>query len=355
MAWTALAINALTPPGTSPAYASQLFRNALSVLIAPHSSGSSRPLGSWSGRRPGAWLVTAATPGGAITIAPGSGVLDVETPVATSAYLTASDANDTSLTLGARHATLDRNDIVSIRIDDTDVDSSGNRQAIPVYTQGTAGGGAPTTPARCLRLCTVLVPSTANGGGTVVTMDQVYAAAAGGALRVASSAAYPSSPTEGDLLYDMALNQLLGHNGTLFAPVGARRVAGTTFATDLTSSGSTETVGYSQSINAVNGHRYRVWFNGYVLGGATAGQGAIRLRQGTGSPSTSWTQIGDTFRSICVSTSNPSSFFFFREFVAASTGALNVGVGVATATGSGNTAVNGTTIATEITIDDVTV
>lgn len=213
MTWSCLAINA---SAGSPAYAAQLFRNALSALLTPHTSGSARPLGSWSGRRPGAWLVTAATPGSAITIAPGSGVLDVETPVATSAYLVASDANDTTLTLGARHATLDRIDIVSVRVDDTDVDASGNRQAIPVYTPGTAGSGAPATPARCLRVCTVLVPSVAAGTGTVVTMDSVHTVAAGGLLPVAAGVR-PTTPYTGQPIYD---GGALHYNGTTWVPFG---------------------------------------------------------------------------------------------------------------------------------------
>ena len=203
MTWVCMPINA---SAGAPAYSGQNFRDAVAALTTQHSTGSARPLGAWSGRRPGSWLITAATPGGAITIAPGAGVLDTETPVATGAYLVSSDANDTSLTLAARHATLDRIDGVYIQVNDTDVDASGLRNAAPQYVSGTAGSGVPPTsgiPARTQRIGVILVPSAANGGATVVTMDKVFAVAAGGLLPV-DAGVRPSAPYAGHLIYNPA-------------------------------------------------------------------------------------------------------------------------------------------------------
>lgn len=259
MAFVCLPINV---SGAAPAYSAQNFRDALSTLLAPHTTGSARPLGGWTGRRPGSWIVTAATPGGAITVAPGEGVLDVQTPVATGSYFVSSDANDTSLTLAARHATLDRNDIVSIRVDDNDVDSSGARQAIPVYTQGTAGGGAPATPARCFRLGTILVPSVANGGATAVTMDQSFTAALGGILPV-TAATNPSVGYDMQAIGETDTSVLKLSDGSAWFPSG--RVGGplgkiliaTGPASTTDYSTSTATV-LSTSFNAVNGRSYKV-------------------------------------------------------------------------------------------------
>lgn len=217
MTWTALPINA---SAGAPAYAAQLFRNAQTALMTPHPTLASRPLGAFSGRRPGAWIVTAPTPGSAITVAPGNGILDVETPVATSAYLVASDANDTTQTLAARHATLDRIDGVYVQVNDTDVDGSGLRSAVANYVTGTPGSGTPpTTPARNFRVATVLVPNAGTGGATVVTMDQVYCAALGGILPVASSALYPASGYEGQVVDDAAANQMIRYSGSAWEPV----------------------------------------------------------------------------------------------------------------------------------------
>jgi len=134
---------------------------------------------------------------------------------------------------------------------------------------------------------------------------------------------------------------------------GMGRIVSSTFATDLTSAGLTEVVGYSQSVSLVSGRRYRVFFNAYMNGGVTAGQGRVQLRYDASTLTITSTAIGSVFGTITVSTSNAFSVFFFREFVASGTGSFNVGVGVRTASGAGNTVISGTVIPAEITIDDV--
>lgn len=212
MAWAALPINASSG---SPAYTAQDFRTALSVLTAP--SGTARPLGARSGRRVGsnALNVTVAS-WPTISIAPGSAVLDVESPVATGPYYVSNNATDTSLT-GTVAGGTDRQDGVFVRLSDTDVDASGLRKAEPIYIQGTAS--PPATPARHLRLAVITVPHS-GGGAPSVAMDQVYTVAAGGTLPVLNSSVYPASPYDGMPIYDMALNCMLIYNGSDWIPVG---------------------------------------------------------------------------------------------------------------------------------------
>lgn len=199
----------------SPSFDAAAFRQSESVFHTPHTSGASRPLGAWSGRRPNAWVTTIS--GLAVTIQPGSGVLDVQTPVATGAYRCSNDAVDTSITINAAHATLERIDGIYVTVDDTDVDSSGSRNWVFAYVAGTAATAGtqvpPTTPVRSLRICTVNVPHSGSGSATI-TMEPSYTVAAGGLLPVASSTAYPTSPYVGQEVYDLAQNACVVWNGT---------------------------------------------------------------------------------------------------------------------------------------------
>lgn len=213
--WTAWPENA---NAGSPAYAAADFRRVEAVWHTPHPSGSARPLGATSGRTPNSWLVTLS--GSTINIAPGAGVLDVETTATTGAYRVGSDSIDTSLTATAAAGST-RIDGVYVQLDDTDVDGSTFRKAIPVYVAGTAGSGTPPTggaiPARSLRIATITVPSSGLGSATIA-MEPLFTVALGGTLPVSASAAYPASPYPGQRVYDIALAYDLEWNGTLWKP-----------------------------------------------------------------------------------------------------------------------------------------
>lgn len=281
------------------------------------------------------------------------------TLAADGAYLSANDGNVTVNTATPAPGSGQRYDVIWARAKNAN-DGFGdpNSDFELNFTVGTASGSpvVPAIPSGAVALAQALVgTSIANASLATITQLAGAVVARGGSQPIANLAAAPASPFEGQLAYDMATNTQLAHNGSAWAPVGARRIAAASFATDLSSSGTTEQVGHSQVVNLIAGRRYRVWWKGYVLGGATAGQGRIQLRYDAGALTITSTAIEEPFGTVCVSTSNPNSWFFSAEFVASGTGPFNLGYGMRTGTGTGNTVAQGTVIPIRITIDDVSV
>jgi hypothetical protein len=133
------------------------------------------------------------------------------------------------------------------------------------------------------------------------------------------------------------------------------RAAGSTFSTDLASSGVSEVVGYSQAVALTSGARYRVYFKGFMNAGAAATIGEVVVRYSTAALSTSSTLAGTPamIYHATASTSGRGTLFFFSEFVAPSTNTFNIGVGVLVYNGTGPETILGSAFATEITIDQV--
>jgi hypothetical protein len=133
------------------------------------------------------------------------------------------------------------------------------------------------------------------------------------------------------------------------------RVAGSSFASDLTSTGATEVMGYSQSAALTNGSRYRVWVKAYFSPGGANGQAVARVRYDTAAVTNASTKAGADYIVLmgALSAAGRTSGFFMCEFVAPSTNTFNIAVGIATFSGGGNTLINGASIPTEITIDQV--
>lgn len=146
-----------------------------------------------------------------------------------------------------------------------------------------------------------------------------------------------------------------GHEDRIVALEQTGRIATTTFSTDLVSSGATEVVGYSQSVTLVSGRVYRVWVKALMNGGTAGNVGEVRVRYATGTLSTSST-LADRAQYPHAAAGSPGrgTLTFFAEFTAPSSGAFNIGIGVATVVGSTNETIVSSSTATVISVDDVT-
>lgn len=183
-------------------------RNADSAFVMANGSAA---LGSVSGVRPG-------DPGLTVTLA--GTTINCSAGVATVAYAgqgvyrAAFPSSVSPGTYTAPHATLNRIDLVYLRVWDTAVDASGLNKADIVYLAGTASGSpvAPT-PAGTqiyMPLATISVLSVSNGSGaSVSTAVRPNTVAPGGIL---PSATAPASPYTGQF-YDNGTD-LLRWNGS---------------------------------------------------------------------------------------------------------------------------------------------
>jgi len=175
-------------------YSGQNLRDALRAFVM--STGAT--FGARSGVRPGDPGLAVSLAGSTINVSPGTGIFTqhgVYIGVLTSTW---------SGTLNAAHATLDRIDLVYLRIWDTDFDATGLRKTDVVYLAGTASSTpvAPTPGGTeiYLPLATITVPHSGGGSPSVSTAVLPYTVAPGGILPLQSSA--PSSPYVGQYYDD---------------------------------------------------------------------------------------------------------------------------------------------------------
>jgi hypothetical protein len=196
----------------TPKWIDTLSYTALSLrrgdIITGMHDGSA--LGVRAGARPGGSGLNVTLAGSTITVA--AGIADVQYQAGQGVYR-ACLASSVNLTLTAAHATLDRIDLVYLRVWDSSVDASGLNQADAVYLAGTAASSpvAPT-PAGTqiyIPLATISVPHSGGGSPSVSTSVLQFTVAPGGILPSASA---PSSPYIGQF-YDNGTD-LLRWNGT---------------------------------------------------------------------------------------------------------------------------------------------
>lgn len=327
----------------APSYTGRALRQTAHGVVAGKTA--TRPLGGRTGVWPGTPNTTVSVSAPTITTAPHGGVLDVEANAAAGPYVYSIDANDTK-TLTAADATNPRIDIISIQMDDpAEGDGTANPQARVVYTTGTAASSpvAPATPVRAFTIAQINVPKV-GAGSPSVTWVAPYTSAAGGIIPVSGSAQYPATPYQGQYVDDATLG-LVRYNGSTWTSQtdGLGEIASTTFSTDLVSSGLTEVVGYSQSVSVVTGRKYRVLVNAMLNAGAAGNIAGLRVRFATGAVTNTSTLAGQPQKitQSAAGSAGRQSYAFFAEFTAPSTGALNVALGVATVSGTGNTTVVG--------------
>lgn len=184
-------------------YSGQNLRDALRMVTM----ATGATFGARGGVRPGDPGLTVSLSGSTINVSPGTAILPdhgVYIGVLTSTW---------SGTLTAAHATLDRIDLVYLRIWDTDFDATGLRKTDVVYLAGTASStpAAPTPGGTeiYLPLATITVPHTGAGSPSVSTSVKPVTVAPGGVLPTSTA---PSSPYTGQY-YDDGTN-LRRYNGS---------------------------------------------------------------------------------------------------------------------------------------------
>jgi hypothetical protein len=191
----------------------------------------------------------------------------------------------------------------------------------------------------------------ANGNGTVtgVIVAKSYS----------NQAAAPASPATGTQVLLTAPTGgfragLFWYDGTQYVPTSApQELAYTATASDLSSTGATEVMGYSQSVSLISGKKYRVTVKGIVSPGAANGQAVIRVRYDTAAVSNTSTKAGqDTVVLLgALSAAGRTGMFGTFEFNSPTTATYNVAVGVATFSGAGNSSLLGSVVPTEATIE----
>jgi hypothetical protein len=181
-------------------------RNVDSMLVM--SNGSA--LGSTSGVRPGDPGLTVTLAGSTINCSAGVAAVAY---TGQGVYRVAFPSSVSPGTLTAAHATLDRIDLVYLRVWDTSVDASGLNKGDIVYLAGTPSS-TPVAPTPAgtqiyMPLATITVPHSGGGSPSVSTAVRPYTTAPGGIL---PSSTAPSSPYVGQY-YDNGTD-LLRWNGS---------------------------------------------------------------------------------------------------------------------------------------------
>lgn len=175
----------------SPAYSAQETR-VLSVV--PGMIGAGVALGCRSGvRQSGSTtdlLVQAQTsPNMTVKVNPGIAVIQSAISTTAGAYVWALDTV-TNATIAASHATLDRIDLITVRVRDANVDTSGQRDGGIVVITGTAGAGTPALPtdATYFTLASVsVVHSVTSITSASITDTRTFTAALGGTIPATST------------------------------------------------------------------------------------------------------------------------------------------------------------------------
>lgn len=172
----------------SPTYAGRALRQTTN---APFLAGATatRPLGAFSGVRPGTPSTTVTATTTTVTVGPVAGTIDGQSAAEAGPYTFASDApvsftSQTSDPYPAANASNARKDIVCVQVNDpAESDGSSTPGVVFRYVAGvpSATPTAPAVPARSFVLAEVNVPK-AGGGSPSVSWKSPYCVAAGGVV-----------------------------------------------------------------------------------------------------------------------------------------------------------------------------
>lgn len=275
----------------APSYSGRMLRQVGSVGFA--SASGTDPFGARSGVRPGTSVTTVTATSTTWTVGPHAGLLDFEAAMEAGPTPYAIDANVT----GAMRAAdaFARVDLVWVRQDIPVEDGAAVPDVVPGYTYGTVASTPPATPARCMVLAKVNVPTS---GAPSVTWVAPYAVAAGAPIPVYSQAERDAlTAYDGLSVKRLDTDVIETHNGTSWVgPVGASMGTPTATASAGTAtSGATETrdaVLGNYAFTAVAGRRYRAVIDGLVVSGTAGDVVGVRVRNGGGStPTAASTQV----------------------------------------------------------------
>jgi hypothetical protein len=206
------------PIGGGTTWTARQDRQSRSALLAPSASG----LQATGGVRPGPGLDVSVA-GSTITVTAGSAIVQSAASVLAGAYEAWLDASWTQA-LTAADGTNPRNDLVYLRVRDTDEDGSGARDCTPVYVVGTASA-SPVTPSipggtSGIVLGVITVPKSGAGSPTVSYATRRYAVTAGGAAPVPSGLLATAGVYIGQTRFNLSRNVIETWNGTVWAAPG---------------------------------------------------------------------------------------------------------------------------------------
>ncbi len=215
---------ALDAVAGAPAYTGRMLRETLSVFAG--GATSARPLGCYSGVRPGTPSNTISLSGLNWTCKTHAGALDVEAAAEAGPYLYAVTVNETG-TLNVAHATLDRVDILYTQISDpAEVDGTSVPKAEVKYFAGTAGSGQPATPARSMLLATFAVPHTGAGSPTATWVaPTLFAAGARASVTTVANLALLTAYTNMEATVEATPGVFWKYNGSAWVMYGVARFA----------------------------------------------------------------------------------------------------------------------------------
>lgn len=173
-AWPLDAVNG------APTYSGRKLRQTTNAPMLAGATAA-RPLGAFSGVRPGTSSTTVTATSTSWTCAPVAGVIDGEAAAEAGPYTFASDANVTG-SVSAANASNPRVDIIYVQVSDpAEADGSAVPGVKIDYLAGAAASvpNAPAAPARSFVLAQINVPKS-GGGSPSVTWVAPVAVAAGG-------------------------------------------------------------------------------------------------------------------------------------------------------------------------------
>ncbi|WIA96406.1 hypothetical protein [Curtobacterium sp. MCBA15_004] len=184
--WPANATNGV------PAVAGRGLRQT-SVGVPLGGATAARPLGLYSGVRPGTPTSTVTVGNNTVTVAPHAGAIDAQTAAEAGGYEYSSDSAVAVKTGLTQDQSNPRVDLVSVQVSDpSESDGSAVPQVQFVYTQGAPAstplapgdsGSSVAAPGRSFPIARVNVPKS-GGGNPTVTWVAPYCLAAGGTLVV---------------------------------------------------------------------------------------------------------------------------------------------------------------------------
>lgn len=207
-----MALNAswINASSGSPSYDAATLRALDTILETP---AGTDPLDSRQGVRPHAGNSLKVTNTGlTYSVAPGVAVISKKSQGAVGAYRVVNTATVTG-SIPAADATYARRDVVVLKVQDTDVDGSGQRSVTVVYRAGTpaASPAYPAVNAGELLLAQVDLP--ANSTSPTITDARVFTVASGG---VTPSNGGPPNPYPGQVYYDLAQSQMFVWTGSVW-------------------------------------------------------------------------------------------------------------------------------------------
>jgi len=210
----------------APTYTGRMLRDTIAALLG--GASTARPLGAFSGVRPGTPTNTVVLSGLNWTCNPHAGVLDVQAAAEAGPYLYAVTVDEIG-TLNAAAVGNARTDLLVATLSDpAEADGSSVPKVEIVYVPGTAGPGAPapSTPARSMVLARFNVPQSGGGSPTVTWVaPTLFAAGARASVSAVADLALLSAYTNMEATVEATPGAFWKYDGSTWVMHGVARFA----------------------------------------------------------------------------------------------------------------------------------